>query len=192
MNNAEIKNDVQKDIPLIYPIAPAGEEERVAGVLGAVESHIGFIPDGLRLFSFSPPLLETFAANISYFNGGTELSPVLMTMIRYLSSWQTQCSYCIDLNEGFLTNMGLELDVIRAARSNPEAAPVAENEIPLLLLALKSVNTPEEVSEQDIKEVRMSGWSDRNIFDAVVQAANNRAFSLVLRAFNVEHQGAFS
>ena len=192
MNNAEIKNDVHKDIPLIYPIAPPGEEERVAGVLGAVENHIGFIPDGLRLFSFSPPLLETFAANISYFNGSTELSPVLMTMIRYLSSWQTQCSYCIDLNEGFLTNMGIELDVIRAARSNPEAAPVAENEIPLLLLALKSVNTPEEVSEQDIKEVRMSGWSDRNIFDAVVQAANNRAFSLVLRAFNVEHQGAFS
>lgn len=192
MNNAEIKNDVQKDIPLIYPKAPSGEEERVAGVLGAVESHIGFIPDGLRLFSFSPPLLETVAANISYFNGGTGLSPVLMTMIRYLSSWQTQCSYCIDLNEGFLTNMGLELDVIRAARSNPEAAPIAENEIPLLLLALKSVNTPEEVSEQDIKEVRASGWSDRNIFDVVVQAANNRAFSLVLRAFNVEHQGAFS
>lgn len=192
MNKAEIKNDVQKDIPLIYPIAPSGEEERVAGVLGAVESHIGFIPDGLRLFSFSPPLLETFAGNISYFNEGTGLSPVLMTMIRYLSSWQTQCSYCIDLNEGFLTNMGLELDVIRAARSNPEAAPIAENEIPLLLLALKSVNTPEEVSEQDIKEVRASGWSDRNIFDVVVQAANNRAFSLVLRAFNVEHQGAFS
>lgn len=186
------KADIKKEIPLIYPVAPSGEEERVAGILGAVESHIGFIPDGLRLFSFSPPLLETFAGNISYFNGGTELSPLLMTMIRYLSSWQSQCHYCIDLNEGFLINMGLDLDIIRAARSNPEAAPVDKNEIPLLMLALKSVNTPDEVCDQDIKEVRANGWSDRNIFDAVVQAANNRAFSLVLRAFNVEHQGAFA
>lgn len=192
MNNAEINNNIEKDMPLIFPVAPSGDAERVAGVLGAVESHIGFVPDGLRLYSFSPPLLEAFVGNITYFNGGTSLSPILMTMIRYLSSWQTQCHFCIDMNEGFLVNMGLDLDVIRAARTNPQAAPIAENEMPLLLLALKSVNTPEDVNEQDIAEVRAQGWSERNIFDVVVQAANNRAFSLVLRTFNVEHQGAFA
>ena len=191
MKNAEIQNKLDKDLPLISPVVPAGEEDRVTEVLEAVEQHIGFVPDGLRLYSFSPPLLETFVGNISYFNGGTELAPTLMAMIRYLVSWQGECEYCIDLNEGFLVNMGLELDAIRAARSNPEAAPLAENEIALLLLALKSVNTPEAVNQQDIVSVREKGWSDRNIFDVVVQAANTRSFNLILGTFKLEHQGAY-
>lgn len=192
MNNIEIQNKIQNEVPLITPVAPVGEEERVAGVLEAVENHIGFVPDGLRLYSFSPPLLETFVGNITYFNSGDNLAPSLMAMIRYLVSWQGQCHYCIDLNEGFLLNMGLELDDIRAARSNPEAAPIEKNEISLLLLALKAVNTPEEVNEQDIASVREKGWSERDIFDVVVQAASNRAFNLILSTFNLEHQGAFA
>ena len=192
MNNAEIQNKIQNKTPLITPVAPVGEEERVAGVLEAVESHLGFVPDGLRLYSFSPPLMETFVGNITYFNSGDNLSASLMAMIRYLVSWQGQCHYCIDLNEGFMLNMGLELDDIRAARSNPEAAPIEKNEISLLLLALKAVNTPEEVNEQDIASVLEEGWSERDIFDVVVQAASNRAFNLILSAFNLEHQGAFA
>ena len=192
MNNADIQNNIHKVQPLISPVVPTGEEDRVAGVLAAVEDHIGFVPDGLRLYSFSPPLLETFVGNISYFNGGTELAPTLMAMIRYLVSWQAECHYCIDLNEGFLVNMGLDIDEVRAARAHPETAPLAENEIPLLLLALKSVNSPEKVNEQDIASVRKIGWSDRDIFDVVVQAANNRSFNLILSTFKLEHQGAYA
>lgn len=192
MKNADIQNNIHKVQPLISPVVPTGEEDRVAGVLAAVEEHIGFVPDGLRLYSFSPPLLETFVGNITYFNGGTELAPALMAMIRYLVSWQAECHYCIDLNEGFLVNMGLDIDEVRAARAHPETAPLAENEIPLLLLALKSVNSPEKVNEQDIASVRKIGWSDRDIFDVVVQAANNRSFNLILSTFKLEHQGAYA
>ena len=84
------------------------------------------------------------------------------------------------------------LDVARAARANPEAAPIEDKERPLLRLALKAVNAPEDVGEADLDPARAQGWSDRDIFDAVVQAANNRAFNFVLRTFKVEHQGAFA
>ena len=73
-----------------------------------------------------------------------------------------------------------------------EAAPIEEKERPLLRLALKAVNAPEDVGEADLAVARAQGWSDRDIFDAVVQAANNRAFNFVLRTFKVEHQGAFA
>lgn len=182
---------VSNQKPLITPHAPAGEEARVAGVLDAIKQHIGFIPDGLRLYSLSPPLLETFVGNVSYFNGGTRLRPMLTAMIRYLVSWQSKCQFCIDMNEGFLANMGLRLDEIRAARANPEAAPLPENEMPLLRIALKSVEHPDNVIQADLDKARAHGWQDRDIFDAVVQAANNRAFNQVLRTFNVEHQGVF-
>lgn len=180
------------DKPLIIPQVPMGDEARVDAVFGAVKQHIGFVPDGLRLYSFSPALLENFVGNISYFNSGERLTPSLMAMIRYLVSWESKCHFCIDMNEGFLTNMGLDLASIRAARDNPSAAPLPAKEMPLLMIALKSVNDPESVNERDIQAAKAQGWTDRDIFDVVAQAASNRAFSYVLRTFNVESQGAFA
>jgi len=178
--------------PLLIPQAPEGEQERVEAIFNGIEAHIGFIPDGLKLYSFSPPLLESFVGNISYFNGQTSLAPSLMAMIRYHVSWQAECQFCIDMNEGFLANMGIDLDEVRASRDNPEKSPLGKNEIVLLSLALKSVNTPEEVNAEDMESARTAGWSDREIFDAVAQAASNRAFNTVLRTFKIEHQGVLA
>ena len=190
MQNTATKNTEQA---LIYPQAPVGEEEKVNGILGNIESHLGFVPDGLRLFSFSPTLLENFVSNIGYFNmGGTKLSPTLTAMIRYQVSSQAGCSYCIELNEGFLSNLGVNIDEVRASRNKPETAPLNEKEKSLLLLAIKSVNAPDDVDQSDIDKVKKQGWEEREIFDAVVQASFNRAFNYVLKTFNVEHQGVYS
>jgi len=190
MQNTAINSTTEN--ALIFPQTPEGDEEKVNAILENFEQHMGFIPDGLRLYSISPPLLETFAGNVGYFNmGGTQLPPSLTTMIRYQTSWNASCSYCVDLNETFLTNMGFSLDSIRASRNNPDAAPLNENEIALLKLAIKSIEAPEDVAKIDLDQVRQLGWGDREIFDAVAQAANNRAFNYILRTFNIEHQGAF-
>jgi alkylhydroperoxidase family enzyme len=178
--------------PLLTPQPPAGEEARVAATLGAIEQRLGFVPDGLRLFGISPPLLESYVSNIGYFNSGERLSPVLMTMIRYLVSSNAKCSFCIDLNEGFLENMGVDVDQARAARDDLEAAPVAEHEMPLLRLAIKSVTHPDSTTQADLDAARAHGWSDRDIFDVVAQAASNRAFNYVMRTFHVEQQGVFA
>jgi alkylhydroperoxidase family enzyme len=180
--------------PLLDPQAPAGEEQRVADIFNAIQERIGFIPDGLRLYSLSPPLLETFVGNVTYFNGGgTELSAELTAMIRYLVSWQSGCAFCVDMNEAVLVDkLGLELDQVRAARTNPELAPLADKDKALLRVALKAANNPEFVSQQDLDAARQQGWKDRDLFDTVVQAASMRAFNIVLRTFKVEHQGAFA
>ena len=59
-------------------------------------------------------------------------------------------------------------------------------------LAVRAVDEPEGISEADMDCVRQAGWSDREIFDAVAQAASNRSFNTILRTFKVEHQGAFA
>jgi alkylhydroperoxidase family enzyme len=182
----------QHEKPLIIPQVPAGEEGRVDAVFSAVKQRLGFIPEGLKLYSFSPALLETFVGSVSYFNSGERITPSLMAMIRYLVSWESKCQFCIDMNEGFLTNMGLSLDAIRAARNNPDAAPIPAKEKPLLLIALKSVNKPEQVDTKDIQAAKALGWTERDIFDVVAQAASNRAFNYVLRTFKVESQGVFA
>lgn len=177
--------------PLLVPTPPAGEDARVQDVLAMFASQIGFVPDALRLYGISPPLLEAFASSVGYFHGASALPQRLTAMIRYLVSAQAECRYCIDLNEGFLMQMGAALDDLRAARRDPGKAPVDEKERPLLMLALKAVSNPAEVDAGDLNAARAQGWSDRDCFDAVVQAANNRALNLVLKTFNVEAQGGF-
>jgi alkylhydroperoxidase family enzyme len=88
--------------------------------------------------------------------------------------------------------MGLDLGRIRATRQDLEAAPIDERERPLLRLAMKSNQDPHGVSSEDLEAARAEGFSERDIFDAVVQAANNRALTQVLRTFKVEAQGAFA
>lgn len=175
--------------PLLNPSAPAGQENKVAALLGAVEERIGFVPDGLRLFSVSPPLLETFVTNVTYFNTESAIGPRLAAMIRYLVSYRADCSFCVDMNEGFLTHMGADLEAVRAARDNIDAAPIEANELPLLRLAVKAVSEPEQVDGTDLQAARRAGWGDREIFDAVAVATSNRAFNMMLRTFKVEHQG---
>lgn len=177
---------------LLQPRVPAGQEAMVDNLLGAIAERVGFVPDGLRLFSISPPLLESYVKNIAYFNGGSALSPQLTAMIRYLVSYRVGCNFCIDLNETFLTAMGVDLERVRAARDDIEQAPLDASEMPLLRLAVKAVSDPEQVNSADLAAAHQQGWSDRDIFDAVVQAANNRAFNLVMRTFKVEHQGTFA
>ncbi|MCP4408298.1 MAG: carboxymuconolactone decarboxylase family protein [Gammaproteobacteria bacterium] len=177
---------------LISPTIPSGEEQRVEGTLNQVAQALGFVPDGLRLYGISPPLLENFVGGIGYFREHPVLRQELLAMIRYLASSEAGCQFCIDLNEGFLTSMGIELDEIRASRSDPENAPLNPNEKQLLGLTLKSLSDPEAVIQEDLDTAREHGWTDRDIFDAIVIAANNRAFNIVLKTFKIEHQGAFA
>jgi len=63
----------------------------------------------------------------------------------------------------------------------------------LLKIALASCDNPESVTQEDLEKVRDAGFSDQGIFDAVVAAANNRAFTHILRTFKVEElQGSFA
>ena len=178
---------------LITPQVPEADRAHVEDVLAGVEQHMGFVPDGLRLYSMSPPLLDAFMGNIGYFSmGGTKLPQALTAMIRYLVSWNAHCHFCVDMNEGFLTSMGLDLDAIRACRDNPDNAPFDDKDKALLKLALQAVADPDSIGQAELDAVRTQGWADREIFDAIVQAANNRAFNYVLRTFNIEHQGALA
>jgi len=182
----------QTTAPLLTPSIPAEDTEMVNNIFEGIKAHIGFVPDALKLYSISPPLLQAFVGNIGYFTQGTNLPAVLTTMIRYLVSTKAECQFCIDLNEGFLSNLGVDLDDARRAKNDPQLAPLDDKEKVLLLLALNSINDPDGVDKDDIDQARQAGWSERDIFDAVAQAASNRSLNYILRTFNVRQQGVFS
>ena len=179
---------------LIKAHIPAGEEAKVEAIFKSIEENLGSVPDGLRLLGNSPSILESMMGNVAYFMGHQELSQDLLFMIRYLNSEEVSCSFCIGFTESVLINkLGKTPEQLQAAKENPNNAPLADNEKVLLKIALASCENPEGVTQDDLQQARDAGFSERNILDAVVVAANNRAFTHILRTFKVDDlQGSFS
>ena len=178
--------------PLLQPTPPAAEAMRVETILNGVKERFGFVPDGLRLYGLSPTLLENFLAGVGYFMNHPRLEQQLLAMIRYLGSVRVECPFCIDFNEAYLAQLGADLDQVRASRGDIDKAPVSAAALPLLRLALKGLDNPDAVNEADLDAVRKHGWSDSDMFDVVAVAAQNRAFTTLLKTFKVEQQGVFA
>jgi len=177
---------------LINPTVNSEDQAKVKAIFDQVEAQMGFVPDGLKLYSISPPLLESFVGNVGYFMTHKTLSPELLAMIRYLISNDAHCRFCIDFNASLLINkLGKSQDQLNAATENPDNSPLTSNEIILLKIALASIENPEKVTKEDLDKARAAGYSDRDLFDAVAIAANNKAFTHLLRTFKVEQQGVF-
>lgn len=168
---------------------PAGTERDVEAILSPYAAMLGKTPTGLRMLGSSPPLLEHYAGTIQYYLSHPRISQPLLTFIRYLVSWRGGCDYCIDMNEAFLMNAGLDLDAIRATRDDPALSPLGEREKFLLLLAVDAVDLPESVDTDRLNAARALGWSDRDILDAVWHANSNRAFGRTAEAFGLTPDG---
>jgi len=166
-------------------VPPAEDQHRVEQVMAPYIEMLGRAPGGLRMMGVSPTLLEHYAGTIGYYMGHQRLGQPLLTFIRYLVSWQGDCSYCIDLNESFLLNAGLDLDAVRATRDHPEQAPLDDRDRALLLLALDAVDRPEAVTSERIESLRAQDWSDRDMLDAIWHANLNRAFGRTAESFGL-------
>ncbi|WP_457668650.1 carboxymuconolactone decarboxylase family protein [Thiolapillus sp.] len=177
---------------LINPEIPESDRERVKRILKGVERRLGFVPAGLRLYAISPPVLEQFVNLVGYYMEHPRLNIKLMALIRYLVSSAAGCRFCIDFNAAFLMEMGVTPEELEAAREDVGRAPVDDADKTLLKIALDAIDRPDDISGAELDMAREKGFSDRDIFDAVIIAANNKAFTQVLRTFKVEDQGAFA
>lgn len=179
--------------PLINPanVSHSAEEQaQIDAVLKAVKELLGFVPAALQLYSVSPPVLHGFASVVGYFRTHETLPQGLLAMIRYLASDAAGCRYCVSMNETILTQtLGLDLERIRAARDDLELAPLPANEMPLLRLALKGVDNSDAVSADDLDAAKAEGWTDRDCFEVIAMAAQNRSLNLVLKSFDLEEEG---
>lgn len=168
---------------------PEDEHDKVVQIMAPYVAMLGRPPGGLQMLGISPALLEHYAGSIGYYMTHPNLSQPLLTFIRYLVSWRGDCAYCVDLNEAFLVNAGMDLDAVRAARDDPERAPLEDREKRLLILAIDAVDDPASITDARMNELRELGWTDRDVFDAVWHATTNRAFGRTAEAFDLSPDG---
>lgn len=172
---------------MISTVSPELANGSVAQVYGQIGQAFGGVPNGMRLFSASPVLLEQNWQQMGYYMQHPRLSFPLLAFIRMLVSQRHECDYCIGMNESLLVNMGgFAMDDVLAAKRNPANAPLPEKDRAMLLAVLKTVEAPKALDKADLDRLRAMGWEDGDILDAVYHGARNVAIDIMFNAFKVE------
>lgn len=173
---------------IISTVTPEQASGKVAEVYGQIQQMMGRVPNAFQLYSSSPVLLEQQMQQIAYYMQHPTLSFPLLAMVRMLVSQHNDCQYCVGFNEGMLMQMaGLTSEQVAATRRNPADAPLPDKDKAMLLFVLKATKTPKIVDKSDLDQLRVLGWNDGNIMDAVYHGARNVAVDIVFNAFKIDN-----
>lgn len=116
----------------------------------------------------------------------SSLSPAEREMIATHVSKLNSCDFCLGAHIWTLAAMDIDFQAIKAVEEGPEAEGIDEKLRPLLRFATKLTQTPEEVSQSDIKTLRSAGWSDQSIEDAINVIALFNYVNRLVDAFGIK------
>ncbi|MBF0457614.1 MAG: hypothetical protein HQK99_06945 [Nitrospirae bacterium] len=173
-------------MPLIKTVSPEEATGKTAEIFSTIKGVMGKVPNPMQLYAVSPAIFEGTFNVMGYFMNHPTLNMGFLTFVRMLVSVGTNCTYCIDMNKGRLIQSGIGIDVLNETIKDPRKAPLPEKEKALLLFVLKAVKNPHSVVGSDVDELRGLGWSERDIFDALVHGANMVAADILIDTFKVE------
>jgi AhpD family alkylhydroperoxidase len=172
---------------LINAVVPGVAEGAVAAIFQEVEQVMGRVPGGMQLYAISPALLDQQWKVIGYYAQHPHLSFAVGAVVRMLVSQQNDCRYCIGFNEMLLINRcGWTVEQVAATKHAAEAAPLDAKEKALLQFVLRTVNSRQPATRNDIDRLEKLGWTHGDILDAVALGARNVAVDIIFNTFQLE------
>ena len=138
-------------------------------LLDAVQQQLGAVPNMFRLMATSPAALEGFLGLFGAL--GRTLDVKTRSRIAIAVAQVNGCDYCMSAHSYLGENLAKldEAEMVRnrAGRSNDPKADVA------VRFAAKVAKTRGEVSDGDISELKLTGFSEADIVDIVFTVALN-------------------
>jgi alkylhydroperoxidase family enzyme len=171
---------------LLKAVPPDETPENVQSVYNAFVDTVGMVPPPFEMLSASPALQSLQAKLIGYYREGSNLSPLLMSLIRYLTAIALEMQPCVEFNAKALVLNGMSEEQIIALQTNPAAAPVDEKDGWLLALVIKAIRAPETVSQEHVDKLRELGWTDTDILDALYLSFTMVGMAGLMKALKVE------
>ncbi len=142
------------------------------------------VAEPLILMSASPDLALAQSGIIRHFVTHDQLDLGLLAMIRYLAAHELDYTFCARFNADLLKRAGgLSDEELDSLRTHPENAPLEEPQKALLLFVLKVIRSPQEVTAEDVDQLRKLGWTDQAIFDASYHGAAMSGPATLYKAF---------
>jgi uncharacterized peroxidase-related enzyme len=152
--------------PSSVDVSPAGSQP----LLNAVKAQLGVVPNLFRVIGNSPAALEGYLSLNGALGKGA-LDARTRKRIALAVAEFNGCSYCLSAHS-FLAKNKARLDDTEIAANRDGRSHDAKAEA-ALRFALKVVEARGHVSDADISDVRLAGYSDAEIVEIVVHVALN-------------------
>ncbi|PHS30471.1 MAG: hypothetical protein COA92_09585 [Sulfurovum sp.] len=169
----------------IPPVEETSDD--VKKIFAEIESTIGSVPNGMKLWSVNPRALKAQWAGMKSILSRPQEEQKLFTIIRYLVSDENECSYCIGLNGAMLMNYyGVTQDELVAMKKTPSSAPLDKKNKALLIFAMKALKGADSVSQKDIELLKKLDISEKEMFNIVLAASHMFVVNTLFKTFKVE------
>ena len=171
---------------LLKTVGPGESSGEMEKVYQSFIDTVGMVPPPFLMYSASPGIQALQAKTINYYRERSNLSPLVMALIRYLTAAALEIGPCVEFNAKVLTMHGLTEEQVADLKLNPAAAPLDEKNGWLLAFVIKAVRAPETVSEGHIQKLRDLGWTDTDIFDALYISCMMVGMGTMMKALKFE------
>ncbi len=166
---------------------PPKEAEGVVKEAYSIFENLGIEPPlPFQMMSASPKMMSIQGEVLKYYMNHPTLELPLLAHIRLLVAHEENFSYCVGFNTELLKNfVGLKEEGIAATLADPGQAALDAKNKAMLLFVLKAVRDPAASDQKDVDALHELGWTDSDIFDAVLQGMNMIVIGMSLQAFKM-------
>ena len=153
-------------IPATIDAAPAASQP----LLEAVKKQLGVVPNMFRLVSTSPAALEGYLGLSGALAKGTLPAPT-RERIALAVAEVNGCDYCLSAHSYLAKNLAkLDDAEIAANRSGASNDPKADAAV---RFAAKVARERGHIAEEDLRAVKLAGYSDAQVIEMVLHVALN-------------------
>ncbi len=144
--------------------APLGD--RLEAYFAKCEEKLGFVPNVLKAYAFSPAKLQAFADMYNdLMLGPSNLSKLEREMIAVAVSSANHCFYCLVAHGAAVRQLSGNPELGERMAMNYRSADLEPRQKAMLDFAWLLTKAPETVEESHREELRRHGFSDRDIWD---------------------------
>jgi hypothetical protein len=171
---------------IIKTVSPETAEGEIKEIYDNAIQQVGVVPSPMQLESASPAILKSHWASIQYFSQHPTLGFPLLSTIRFLVSEHLNFAFCTGFNKNLLKQQGLSDEDINEIIKDPLKAPLEDKEQAMLGFVMKAIKSPDAVEQKDMDQLHDMGWTDRDIFDAMVHGTSLVGASILMKTFKMD------
>ena len=161
----------------IRPEDAAGE---VKAMYGRDLAAQGYVANYTRAFSLQPDVLPAWLALKDSITAG--MDPRLYELATVAAATEIRSSYCSLVHGRILADSYLPAEQVAALAGNGAADGLDAADAAVVRLARKVASAADQVTQQDVDELRGLGFSDTGVLNVILAAAARCFFSKVLDA----------
>ena len=161
--------------------------KEVKEIFNEIQDALGMLPNGVKSWAANPDLLRRQWEDIKEVLSRSPEEQKMHAMLRYLTSDENNCTYCVGFNGGMLMNyFDVSQEQLEALQDDPSSAPLDEKNKAMLVFAMKSVKDADSVSANDIQNLKNLNISEAEIFEVVHAASHMTVVNTLFKTFKVE------